>query len=67
MKFKTAADFIAVAKDRGYTVHVNPGPPPMPYLKDAGGKDKPQCTDALLGALKAWRLEIIDELTKGTP
>lgn len=60
MKIQSAADVIRVAESRGFKVCVNPGPPPMPYLK--GFKD--QATDALLAALRAWRVEVIEEVGK---
>lgn len=63
MRFKSAKDVIEVAMDRGFTIHVNQGPPPMPFLRGPGGKDNPNATEALMTALKAWRLEIIEELT----
>lgn len=68
MKLKTAKDVIAVAKARGFGIAVNPGPPPMPYLVLAGlpPEKKNDATETLLNALRAWRLEIIDELTKAT-
>ena len=58
MRFKSAAEVMAVARDRGFQIKVDPGPPPMPYL--LGQKD--HATPVLLMALKAWRLEIIKEL-----
>lgn len=58
MKIESAADVIRIAESRGFKVCLNPGPPPMPYLK--GFPD--QATEALLAALKAFRVEIIEEL-----
>lgn len=64
MKLKSAKDVIAVARDRGFSIRVKPGPPPMPYLVNPNGEvPKVLASDALLAALTAWRLEIIDELT----
>ena len=69
MKYKTAKDIIAVAESRGFKIGVNPGPPPMPYLILAGlpASKKEDATDALMNALRAWRLEIIEELKAGAP
>ena len=49
---------IAAAQRRGFKIRVDPGPPPMPILNG----DRAQATDALMQALRAWRLEIIEEL-----
>ena len=65
--FKSAKDIIVVARARGFTIRVDAGPPAMPVLecpRIAGGKNNPLVTDALLGALRAWRLEVIDEIQK---
>lgn len=64
MTLKTAKDVIAVAKARGFEIHVRPGPPPMPVLHCPGNVPKSLATETLLNALRAWRLEIIDELTR---
>lgn len=61
MKITTVADVLRIVKERGFTVHVDPGPPPMPRLH---GRVE-QATPALLAALKAWRSEIIEALLKG--
>jgi hypothetical protein len=63
MKIRCARDVIEVARERGFDVLVNTGPPPMPFLRG----NPVQATDPLMGALKAWRLEIIEELTKEKP
>jgi hypothetical protein len=59
----TARAVIEVAKARGFDVRVKPGPPPMPVLFCPGKADKSLATDALLEALRAWRVEIINELS----
>lgn len=66
MKLKSAQDVIAVARERGFDVRLNPGPPPMPVLHMPAGTDRKLATDTLIDALKAWRLEIIEELTPDT-
>lgn len=63
MKIKTAKDVIAVAESRGFKLRVVPGPPPMPVLHKPAHVPRESATDALMAALKAWRLEIIEELT----
>jgi hypothetical protein len=60
MKLRSAKDIITVAKKRGFEVLVNPGPPPMPFLRG----NPINATDPLMQALRAWRLEIIEELTQ---
>jgi hypothetical protein len=62
MKLHSAQDVIAVARARGFDVKVKPGPPPMPVLVCPAKADKRLVTDPLLDALRAWRLEIIEEL-----
>jgi hypothetical protein len=66
MKLKTAKDVIGVARARGFSIRVDAGPPPMPVLVRPGKLDRSNVTDALMNALKAWRLEIIDELARET-
>jgi hypothetical protein len=61
-EINTAKDVIAVARDRGFDVLVKTGPPPLPVLVIPAGADKRLATDALLAALRAWRLEVIEEL-----
>ena len=63
---RTAKDVIAIAKARGFEVRVNPGPPPMPVLFVPGKSDRSQATPALMDALRAWRVEIIEELKDRT-
>jgi hypothetical protein len=63
MKLHSAQDVIAVARARGFDVRVNPGPPPMPVLVCPAKADKNLVSPALMAALTAWRLEIIEELT----
>jgi hypothetical protein len=62
MDINTHLYVMKVARDRGFDVFVKPGPPPMPVLVIPAGADKRLATDALLAALRAWRLEIIEEL-----
>ena len=59
MKFQTAEDVLRAARERGFEVRVDPGPPPMPVLHYHNPREKALATDAMLGALRAWRLEII--------
>lgn len=51
---------IEAAESRGFTVHFMEGPPPMPFLRG----DKTKCTPDLIDLLKAWRLEVIEELKR---
>lgn len=60
MKIRTAQDVIDIAKRRGFSIRLQPGPPPMPVLR--GKRD--EATDALMEALKAWRVEIIEIIAK---
>jgi hypothetical protein len=64
MRFTSAKSVIEVAKERGLSIRVDPGPPPMPILTRPGKVDGRMVTDALMNALKVWRLEIIEELGK---
>ncbi len=61
---RSAKDVIAVAKDRGFEIKINPGPPIMPSLMVPGKSDRAGVTETLLNALRIWRLEIIEELSK---
>lgn len=63
MKFNSAKDIIEVARSRGLDVRIIPGPPPMPVLHVPAEVDAGHATEILLSALKAWRLEIIEELS----
>mgnify|MGYP001615274680 CR=1 FL=1 len=56
------ADVIAIAKKYGFQVLLADGPPVMPFLRG----DPKKATPALLGALKAFRVEIIEELRSAT-
>lgn len=60
MKIRRAEDVIDIAKRRGFTLRLEPGPPPMPVLRG----DKNMATPALMEALKAWRVEIIEIIAK---
>ena len=60
---RNAQDVLNVAKRRGFQVLMNPGPPPMPILRG----DPKEATPALMQALKAWRVEIMDLLSKEGP
>ena len=62
MRIKSAQDVIDVARSRGFDVRINPGPPVMPVLFVPAKAQKADATDVLLGALRAWRLEIIEIL-----
>jgi hypothetical protein len=59
---KSAKDVIAVVKERKLKLRVDPGPPPMPILTRPQGVPLDAVTPILLDALRAWRLEIIQEL-----
>lgn len=60
MKFRSAEDVMRVARDRGFQVLVDPGPPPMPFLRGP----RTEATEALVGALRAWRVEVIEALKR---
>lgn len=60
MKIRSAQDVLDIVRRRGMWVKVDPGPPPMPILVKPCGVPDAHVTDALMAALKAWRLEIID-------
>lgn len=60
---RSAQDVIKVAESRGFQIRVNAGPPPMPVLCVPRTADRSLVTDVLLDALRAWRLEIIEEVT----
>jgi hypothetical protein len=62
MKIRSAKDVIDLARARGFIVLLNPGPPPMPVLRRPSNVSASEVTEVLLGALKAWRVEIIAEL-----
>ena len=62
MKIRSAKDVIAVAKSRGLNIRIDPGPPIMPVLHKPKGIAQANVTEALLGALRAWRLEILEEV-----
>jgi hypothetical protein len=57
---RSAQDVIDVARSRGLEINIDPGPPLMPVLHRPANIAKAMVTDTLLGALRAWRLEIID-------
>ena len=60
MKFRSAKDIIDVVRRRGMSIKVDPGPPPLPMLTGPRGVLDSQATEALMNALRAWRLEIIE-------
>lgn len=64
MTLKTVDDVIRVAESRGLRIWIDPGPPPMPMLRVPSGVDRGLATVALMDALKAWRVDIIERLTK---
>src|SRR5262249_50721217 len=47
---------------RGLRVRVDPGPPAQPVLVKPGKVSDEMVTPELMGALKTWRLEIIEEV-----
>lgn len=64
---RSAKDVIEVAKSRGFSIRIDEGPPPMPVLLRPSGVKKDEVTKALMDALKAWRLEIIEEMNSYKP
>lgn len=62
MRLRSAKDVIDVAKARGMRIRIDPGPPVMPVLVRPEAIDRDLVTDALLAALRAWRLEIIEAM-----
>lgn len=67
MAIKSAKDVIEIAKARGFAFRVDPGPPPMPVLVKPPNVPKEEASPVLMEALRAWRLEIIEELQGVTP
>jgi len=59
---RSAQDVIAVARARGFDLAIRPGRPRMPVLVCPKNVDIRLATDTLLGALKAYRPEIIEIL-----
>jgi hypothetical protein len=59
---RKAEDVLEVVTARGLNVRIDPGPPPMPILGRPHNVPKEMVTDALLDALRTWRLDIIDLL-----
>ena len=55
---RSAQDVLDVAKARGFTVHIDVGPPIMPFLRG----DVREATGPLMAALKCFRLEVIELL-----
>jgi hypothetical protein len=55
-------DILNVVKARGMSVRIDPGPPAIPKLVCPKGTPTDAVTEALMEALKAWRLEIIAEI-----
>ena len=66
MRIRTAKDVMDRARARGFEIRVSPGPPPMPMLYYQKGVSPAGATDPLMNALKAFRLEIIEEVLKET-
>ncbi len=64
MKLKTAADVIEVVRRRGLQIGIVAGPPMMPVIIRPERINPNLVTPALLGALKAWRLEIIEQVQR---
>ncbi len=62
MNLKSARGVIEAARTRGFVLLINPGPPPMPVLRKPANVKESEATPALLDALRAWRVEIMDEL-----
>ncbi len=55
---RCASDIMKEARSRGLRIRINRGPPPMPEV--IGPEEEK--TPALLDALRAFRLDIIDEI-----
>jgi hypothetical protein len=64
MKIRSAQDLLKIVEERGLKVEIQPGPPIMPVLRSSRNRTKDQATQALLGALRAFRAEIIELLNK---
>lgn len=64
MKIRSAEDILEIVRQRGLRVKVNPGPPPMPLLSGPRSILDHHATEALMAALRAWRLEIIELVTQ---
>lgn len=64
-QIRSAEDVLAICKERGLRVRIEPGPPPQPILTRPAAVAKSAVTLALKGALRAWRIEIIELLSKG--
>ncbi len=64
MKITNARQVIDIARQRGFSVHLRPGPPETPvlHISSTGKATRTDATDPLIGALRAWRVEIIDLL-----
>jgi hypothetical protein len=62
MKLKSAKDVLEVVRARGLQVHIEPGPPITPVLHRPRTVRPEMVTNNLLNALKAWRLEIMEEV-----
>lgn len=70
MRIRCASDVIAIAKARGFRIIVDPGPPPMPKLTfrvrpEQREAQVAEASQALMGALKTWRIEIMKLVTEG--
>lgn len=56
---RSAQAVIDVARSRGFDIVIRPGPPRMPVLVCPDGVPVSLATETLMGALKAWRIEIM--------
>lgn len=63
MKLRSAKDIVELVRRRGMSIRVDPGPPPMPILVRPHSVPEASVTEALMNALRAWRLEIIELLS----
>jgi hypothetical protein len=61
---RTAEDVLRVVKERGMRVKIDQGPPVMPMLVVPKGTHPTLPSETLLNALRQWRLEIIEIVSK---
>jgi hypothetical protein len=64
VRIRSGEDVLAVVRDRGLDVKIKKGPRRTMVVLRPSGVDKGLVTSALIGALKAWRLEIIEVLER---